>query len=246
MPKPYVIIHTHTSVDGKINRIESPKFPAVSRQYQAVSITPETSILKIDGYLNGRISTDDNITDFRTPAVDEHAPPVPQGDFIACRDAPMYYVSLDPSGRLDWQFSELHYAGVRTHIIEVLSSRASNAYKDFLRRRGISYIICGGEALDNALVLEKLNTIWGMQRVMIGGGGTINWAFLQAGLVDEVRIMMGPFANGDPNMPGLFKAAAPLSEIAPITFSVKEIKVLDDDVVWLRYTVDKPAGTSAA
>ena len=81
---------------------------------------------------------------------------MPEGDFIACCDAPMYYVSIDPSGRLDWQTNEIHYAGVRTHIIEVLSGRASNAYKDFLRRLGISYIICGGESLDNALVLEKL------------------------------------------------------------------------------------------
>ena len=57
--------------------------------------------------------------------------------------------------------------------------------------------------------------------------------------MDEVSIMMGPFANGDPNMPWLFKAAAPLSAIAPITFSIKDVKVMEDDVLWIRYTVDK-------
>lgn len=50
---------------------------------------------------------------------------------------------------------------------------------------------------------------------------------------------MGPFANGDFDMPGLFKVADPYSTIEPITFSVKDVQVLEDDVVWLRYTVDK-------
>jgi len=103
----------------------------------------------------------------------------------------------------------------------------------------VSYIIAGDETLDHDLVLYKLKELFGMERIMIGGGGTLNWSFLQAGLVDEVSIVMGPFANGDFDMPGLFKVADPYSTIEPITFSVKDVQVLEDDVVWLRYTVDK-------
>lgn len=51
--------------------------------------------------------------------------------------------------------------------------------------------------------------------------------------------MMGVLANGDFDMQDLFKAKKPYSEIEPITSSVKDVQMLEDDVVWLRYTVDK-------
>src|SRR5699024_6043973 len=154
-------------------------------------------------------------------------------------NAPQYYVSIDSSGKLAWPDNEVEYGNVRSHIISVLTKRASNSYKDYLRRNNISYIIAGDETIDQELTLYKLKKLFGMDRIMIGGGGTLNWSFLQGGLVDEVSIVMGAFANGDFDMPGLFKAVEPYSEIDRITFSVKNVQVLEDDVVWLRYTVDK-------
>ncbi len=34
--------------------------------------------------------------------------------------------------------------------------------------------IAGQDSLDNTLVLQKLATLFGMERVMIGGGGVLN------------------------------------------------------------------------
>lgn len=239
MKKPYVIIHTHTSIDGKINFIDSPKFDAASRQYQEVSLYPDKRVYDIQGYLNGRISTDDNITNYEKPDIDKTAQEVPEGDFVANAQAPMYYVSIDPSGKLGWKQNFVDYGNVKSHVIEVLTERASNGYKDFLRRMDISYIIAGKDQLDNALVLDKLATLFNFKKLMIGGGGTINWAFLQGGLVDEVSLMVGPFANGNADMKSLFAAKEPLSKIEPITFTLIEAKAMEDSVVWLRYRVDK-------
>lgn len=239
MEKPYVFIHTHTSIDGKINSMDSPKWKSTTRQYLELSLDPEKSVLNVDGYLNGRKTTVDNRSEQIEPDLDEDAALVPEDDFVAVNDAPQYYVSIDPSGKLGWQDNWIDYANVKTHIITVLTKKASNAYKDYLRRKKVSYIIAGDETLDHDLVLYKLKELFGMERIMIGGGGTLNWSFLQSGLVDEVSIVMGPFANGDFDMPGLFKVADPYSTIEPITFSVKDVQVLEDDVVWLRYTVDK-------
>jgi len=241
MKKPYLVIHTHTSIDGKINPMDSPKWKATTRQYQEVSVGSEETILNVDGYLNGRKTTDDNNTHYRKPELNEDADPVPEGDYIVAAEAPVYYISIDPSGKLGWEENKIEYGGVTSPIVSVLTGKASNAYKDFLRRMNISYIIAGEESLDKELVLHKLNDIFGMERLMSGGGGTLNWSFLQDGLVDEVSIMMGPFANGDFDMPSLFKAVEPLSEIEPITFSVKDVQLMEDDVVWLRYTVDYDA-----
>lgn len=79
------------------------------------------------GWLSGRVTTDDNFTLYRVSALDENAPLVPEGDFVAEQNIGMYYVSIDPSGRLGWESSELHYNSTTAHVIEVLTSKATNA-----------------------------------------------------------------------------------------------------------------------
>ncbi|PTQ84289.1 riboflavin biosynthesis pyrimidine reductase [Trichococcus patagoniensis] len=239
LKRPYVIIHTHTSLDGKINSMKLPEFQSASQQYQELALDPEKQVFNIQGYLNGRITTDDNTTHYREPELNEHAQPVPPGDFIAKPTSSMYYVSIDPSGKLGWQQNYVDYGNRKSHVIEVLTEKASNAYKDFLRRLNISYIIAGKDMLDKELALHKLATDFNMQKIMIGGGGTLNWAFLQNGLVDEVSIVMAPIADGDPNTQTLFMAKEPLSSIDPTSFSLIDVRPLKDSTVWLRYKVIK-------
>lgn len=236
MTKPYVIIHTHISVDGKIHAVDTPAFETASQQYQELALGPETQIYDIDGYLNGRTTTDDNQTHYRTPQVDQNAT-VPEGDFVADHDTQMYYVSIDPSGKLDWQYNVVDYGGIDAHVIEVLTETVGAPYRDFLRRQGISYIIAGEDSLDMEMALEKLNSVFGMQRVMIGGGGVLNWSFLHAGLVDEVSLVVAPFADGDTTTPGLFSAVEGLSTPQPQSFSLLEARPLRDSVLLVRYKV---------
>ncbi|MBE1237577.1 RibD family protein [Phaeovibrio sulfidiphilus] len=238
MKKPYVIIHTLTSLEGKINSIAVPEFRSAARQYEQLALHPDTQIFNIRGYLNGRVTTDDNTTFYRPPDLRLDAAPVPEGDFIAEPDAAMYYVSIDPNGRLGWQDTVVDYGGVRAHVISVLTEKAGNAYRDMLRRHGISYIIAGEERLDNALVLHKLYTLFGMDRVMIGGGGVLNWSFLQAGLVDEVSVLLAPIADGSPDSPRLFQAREPYCSVGPRSFTLIEARPLEDSSLWLRYRVN--------
>ena len=59
-------------------------------------------------------------------------------------DFGMFYVSVDPHGKLGWESATLHYEDTTAHVIEVLTGQASNASKAFLRQKGISYILCRG------------------------------------------------------------------------------------------------------
>lgn len=195
--------------------------------------------LDIGVYVNGKNTAEDKITHYRTPKVDPDAV-VPAGDFHAVIGPGMYSVSIDPRGELDWPISDFDYGGVRAHVLEVLSEAASDGYKDFLRRRGISYIVAGTDRTDYAVLLDKLGGL-GIERVMIGGGGTINWSFLQAGLVDEVSMVLAPIANGDPGAPRFFTAKEPYTSAGDRAFDLKSVEHLGDGVVWLRYT-PKPAG----
>jgi len=148
MNRPYVIIHTHTSIDGNLDIMDLPEFREASRQYQELSLDPEKQQLDIQGYLNGKTTTEDNMTHYKEPELDENAAPVPEGDYVVDPDAPMYYLSIDARGELAFEENTFGYGSVPSHIVDVLTEQASNAYKDFLRKKKISYIIAGKDQID--------------------------------------------------------------------------------------------------
>ncbi|MDG0842091.1 RibD family protein [Staphylococcus equorum] len=240
MKKPYVIIHTHTSLEGKIHAINLPEFEAASQQYQEIALDPEKQVMNIQCYLNGRITVEDNFTHYRKPELNEQADTVPEGDFIAVTDAPNYFVAIDRSGKLAWTDNVVEYGNVKSHVISILTEQVSNAYKDFLRRMNVSYIIAGEKDIDQELVLHKLSTLYNVERLMIGGGGILNWSYLQNGLVDEVSIIMSPIADGSTDEQSLFAAKEHLSKVSPVAFELMEVKTLEESVVWLQYKV-KPS-----
>jgi riboflavin biosynthesis pyrimidine reductase len=237
MNKPYVIIHTHTSIDGNLDIMDLPEFREASRQYQELSLGSERHKLDIQAYLNGKNSTEDHITFYKKPDLDENAPPVPEGDYIADPAAPMYYVSIDPKGELAFEENTFGYGGINSHFIEILTEQASNAYKDFLRRKQISYIIAGKDTVNYEIMLDKLYTLFNIKRLMIGGGGTINWSFVQSGLVDEVSVILAPIANADPNGHRFFAAKEPYSTSRATAFQLKSVEELEQGTLWIRYTV---------
>lgn len=54
-----------------------------------------------------------------------------------------------------------------------------------LQEVGISYVFAGKDALDVRLALHKLKTIFGIDTLMITGGGIVNRSFLQAGMIGQ-------------------------------------------------------------
>lgn len=84
-----------------------------------------------------------------------------------------------------------------------------------------------------------MSDVFSLDRLMIDGRGVLNLSYLQDGLVNEVSLVMGPFADGDPDNPSLFTAVKGLSEVEPISFTLIEFKFLDDSTVLLHYSVDK-------
>lgn len=237
MNKPYIIIHTHTAIDGNIDVMDLNEFEEASRQYQELSLDPDKQQFNIQGYLNGKTSTEDNITHYKKPELDENAAPVPEGDYIADGDAQMYYLSIDPRGELAFDENTYGYGGSPAHILEVLTDQASNAYKDFLRKKKISYIIAGQDEISYDVMLDKFYNLFNIKRMMVGGGGTINWSFIQNGLVDEVSMILAPIANADSEGNRFFVAKEPYSSIQPTAFQLKSVKELEYGTLWIRYSV---------
>lgn len=217
------------------NYMDTPEGSAAGDVFYNIAFGKEP-YYKHQGWLSGRITTDDNFTFYEKPEVDETAPAVPEGDFIA-EKTDMYYVSVDPSGRLGWKNSTLVYSDTKAHVLEVLTGKAGNAYKAFLRKMGISYIIAGSDALDYALAMRKLKELFGIERLMLGGGAALNWSFIQAGMCDEVSVVIAAAADGSSSTQTLFMAREGLSDETPVRFELQNAEVKDGGSVWLRYRV---------
>jgi len=237
MNRPYIFCHMMTSLDGKImgNYMDTPEGSAASAVFYDIAFGKEP-YYKHQGWLSGRVTTDDNFTFYEKPVLDETAAPVPNGDFVA-KKTDMYYVSVDPSGRLGWKECTLHYEDTTAHVLEVLTEKASNAYRAFLRKLGISYIIAGQDGLDYGLALEKLKNLFGIETLMLGGGGVLNWSFIQAGMCDEMSVVVTAAADGSAETPALFSDKGGFAANRPVSFALQEAKVMDGGSVWLRYTV---------
>lgn len=215
---------------------------ASQRQYYDLMLGPARHYRDHKGFMLGRVSSEDNFTRYRKPDLDASAAPVPEGDFIAVPDAPMHYLSIDPSGVLAWEKNEITYFETTAHVVEILSGKAGNAYKDFLRRRKVSYIIAGEDALDLDLAVRKIGQIFGMSEIVLGGGGGINWSFVQAGLCDELSIVLTPAADGRKDAQTLFEADDRYTAAIPTSFKLREVQPLADGSLWLRYAVTGPIG----
>mgnify|MGYP000643420119 FL=1 len=233
MNRPYIFCHMMTSLDGKImgNYMETPEGAAVGDVFYNISFG-KNPYYKHQGWLSVRITTDDNFTFYEKPDLDENAAKVPEGDYIA-KKTDMYYVSIDPSGRLGWKSSTLTYIDTTAHVIEVLTEKATNAYKAFLRRLGISYIIAGIDSLDYEQTLSKLKEQFGIENLMLGGAA-LNWSFIQAGMCDEVSVVIAAVADGSANTQTLFMTREGMSDDTSVAFKLQEAKVMDGDSIWLR------------
>ena len=58
--------------------------------------------------------------------------------------------------------------------------------------------------LDLALTLDILNRELGVKRLLLEGGGGANGAFLRAGLVDELHLILCPAMDGAKGAPSVF------------------------------------------
>lgn len=224
-----------TSIDGKIigKYMATPEGKAAGDIFYNIAFG-DAPFYDHQGWLSGRVTTDDNFTHYRQPELGDNAEAVPEGDFVATTEATKYYVSVDPYGKLGWQSSDLTYGDTRAHVLEVLTAQASNDYKAFLRNLGISYIVAGDEELDYELLLDKLATSFGIETLMLGGGGVLNWSFINAGMCDEVSVVIAPTADGASDSPSLFEARDQSTD-DPTSFDLLAAEPQEGGSVWLRY-----------
>jgi riboflavin biosynthesis pyrimidine reductase len=84
----------------------------------------------------------------------------------------------------------------------------------------------GKSELDLALALDILNRELGVKRLLLEGGGGANGAFLRAGLVDELNLILCPAVDGARGAPSVFDSTdAEVDRRAPVTAMTLETRL---------------------
>ena len=76
--------------------------------------------------------------------------------------------------------------------IVAVTSRAPKSRIEILERRGVKVFVCGkGPLVSVKILLQTLRNL-GIRKILLEGGGALNWSMLSSGLVDEVSVAITP------------------------------------------------------
>jgi len=222
--KPHVICLMGASVDGRT--LPSRWRPKVASQFERVH-----DELGGDAWLVGRVTGQEFAKGKPYPA--STAETFPREPWFAQRDAKAYGVVIDAHGKIGWGRADIG----GDPIVVVLAETVSDAHLAGLRSEGVSYIFAGKSQIDLALTLDILNRELGVKRLLVEGGGGINGAFLRAGLIDELYLLLCPTVDGAKGAPSVFDSTeAEVDRRAPVTaMTLQNSETLEGGIVLLRY-----------
>ena len=234
--RPYVICHMQTSLDGRI----SGNFfftPAADAVYESDNNIRKS--YKADAVMNGAVTCAEIYADGFLSVRPSAGETLPREDCLAEPYLNNYVVCVDTKGTLKWNGNSVSHRGnPPAHVIEVLTEDVDDGYLCYLRELEISYIFAGETELDLPLALRKLRSLFGIEKVLLTGGGQMNWTFLQAGCLDELNIVVLPMVDGNTQSAGLFDRPADnagADAFAPVGFRLDTIEKLPGDGLRLKY-----------
>jgi len=105
-----------------------------------------------------------------------------------------------------------------------------------LREKKISYVLSGDTSVDLTQAVKLLEEHFGIRTLLLEGGGHINPGFFQAGLVDEISLLLLPGIDGRRQIAAVFDGVADTKQPA-IPLKLKSVEQREGDALWIRYEV---------
>jgi 2,5-diamino-6-(ribosylamino)-4(3H)-pyrimidinone 5'-phosphate reductase len=96
--------------------------------------------------------------------------------------------------------------------------------------------VTGRQSVDLVNAVDMLAEHFGIRILLLEGGGHINGGFLEAGLVDEVSLLLLPGIDGRHDIPAVFDGVN-LANGAVVPLKVNSAERRDHDALWIRYEV---------
>lgn len=210
MERPYIICHMETSLDGKImgKYLWLPGPEGVEDSFYAVQRK-----FNFQAIIMGRTTIDDNRTLYKKPEIYENAVPLPerfpyrrQGALphSGGREGKTGLGGKEGRGKRDFHGHCGNPDGICFHGVQRFSPPERYQLPDLRQRQGGPSLAC-----------RKIKNLLHVDTMILGGGGVLNWSFLQAGLADEVSQVIAPAADGSCHTQTLFMAKEGLPKTSP-------------------------------
>lgn len=203
-PRPHVLMMSEITVDGKLTLKKG-----VSSKILMKYMAPETEVL----LHRTRAEYDAIMVGSNTIRIDN--------SFLTVRlvegKSPIRVI---PNSRADIPL-ESNVLGDDARTVIAVARDAPAARVAAIRNRGAEVVVAGEHRVDLPLLMRVLKEDYGVDRLMIEGGPTLNWHMLHHSLVDEIRLIHLPFIVGGEDTPSLVGGMQIGSEEEMIRLSLK-------------------------
>lgn len=224
MNKPYIVCYMMTSVDGRIDCDMVGRLSGVEDYY------PLLDELGLQSAVSGKVTARLELAE---PGEFQLERPAPVGRETVSKKTDSrggYNIVADTKGTLLWKNDDQYD---KPHII-LMSEQAGTEYLSYLDAKNISYVVTGETRIDLARAAEILKETFGIERLGVVGGPAINTAFLDAGLLDEVIVLIGAGIDGRASFPPVFNRNDN-REKEPTPLKLIDVKKYSSGAVFIRY-----------
>jgi len=171
-PRPYVILNAAMSLDGKI-----ATYAGDSRMSSPADLRRVHSL---------RASVDGIMVGMRTLLRDN-----PKLTVKFAKDRNPHRIIVDSNAQTPLTSYVVRTAKEIPTIVAV-TSRAPENRIEILERKGVRILVCGkGPLVSVKILLHTLGKL-GIRRILLEGGGALNWSMLSSRLVDELSVAITP------------------------------------------------------
>ena len=224
--KPYVICHMMSSIDGHAltDGWDRPFKKHANELYEKLA-----KQFEFDAWICGRVTMQEIAHGDDYPKGLSKAP-VARTHHFAERNAARYAVSIDPHGKVAWKNNR----ALDSHVVEVVTEAVSDDYLAYLQSICVSYVFGGKTDIDLARVVAILADELGTKRLIVEGGPHVSGSFVNAGLVDEISVLVLPLIDGRGAHPASFEVAED-EWVMPTYLTLTSADIQEGGAVWLRY-----------
>jgi 2,5-diamino-6-(ribosylamino)-4(3H)-pyrimidinone 5'-phosphate reductase len=118
-------------------------------------------------------------------------------------------------------------------VVIFTTSQTSISQLEILRTQGVEVFVHDSPRVDLKKMIETLSEI-GVSRLMVEGGGTINFELMRLGLVDELTIYIAPMIFGGEHAPTLASGLG-LTRDEAIALKLSNVETHEDGGIILFY-----------
>ena len=232
---PKIICHIMSSVDGRLltERWTEP-FKGKSKGELMGVYASLGRKLDTDAWMFGKNTLTEGYfpKKFHTP---DKTPLAHPQAFIARKTSNRLFVVIDPEADILYETSTVR----GDSIVCILPETAPAFYLEYLQRKGISYLFAGAKGDDLHTAMQTLAETFGVESLSLQGGGIIDGAFLQAGLIDELSLVIYPGIDGSKDSTSIFHYIGKGNPSQGQSLELLSVQEMENGVLWLRYKFHK-------